>query len=36
MSKSIGNVVDPRTVMLGGKDQKVHCGSHLDVLSTYM
>lgn len=22
MSKSIGNVVDPRTVMLGGKDQK--------------
>ncbi len=23
MSKSIGNVVDPRTVMLGGKDQKV-------------
>lgn len=28
MSKSIGNVVDPRTVMLGGKDQKVliKCG----------
>ena len=22
MSKSVGNVVDPRTVMLGGKDQK--------------
>lgn len=22
MSKSVGNVVDPRAVMLGGKDQK--------------
>ena len=29
MSKSLGNVVDPRSVIEGGKNQKV---SHVDVL----
>lgn len=31
MSKSLGNVVDPQTVIVGGKNQKVSLSDHLNV-----
>lgn len=36
MSKSVGNVVDPRTVMLGGKDQKKEPPYGADVLRLWV
>lgn len=36
MSKSLGNVVDPRTVIEGGKDQKVAPGYGADVLRLWV
>lgn len=36
MSKSIGNVVDPRTVMLGGVDQKAEPPYGADVLRLWV
>lgn len=36
MSKSIGNVVDPRTVMLGGTDQKAEPPYGADVLRLWV
>ena len=36
MSKSIGNVVDPRTVMLGGQDQKAEPPYGADVLRLWV
>lgn len=36
MSKSIGNVVDPRTVMLGGSDQKAEPPYGADVLRLWV
>jgi hypothetical protein len=36
MSKSVGNVVDPRTVMLGGKDQKKDPPYGADVLRLWV
>lgn len=36
MSKSVGNVVDPRIVMLGGKDQKKEPPYGADVLRLWV
>ncbi len=36
MSKSLGNVVDPRTIMEGGKDQKKEPPLGADVLRLWV